>query len=149
MVNISAVVGNEEPAYEGQPSCESDDGVADFGVRYMDLATRTDGAVESICDDDFSPIASELGLTVSGLEVEFILSGLPDESSMKVKIYGDAEETSLIGELEKDDYSYVVARNAVRFELDQIPPSESYVLVEYRVLAEGSQIASDTGEVTP
>ena len=101
MVNISAVVGNQEPAYEGQPSCESDDGVADFGTRYMDLATRTDGAVESICDDDFSPIASELGLTVSGLEVEFILSGLPDESSMKVKICGDAEETSLIGELEK------------------------------------------------
>ena len=109
------------------------------------LATRTDGAVESICDDDFSPIANwDDGLGIRG---RFILSGLPDESSMKVKIYGDAEETSLIGELEKDvDYSYVVARNGA-IQVDQIPPSEAYVLVEYRVLAEGSQIVSDTGEV--
>ena len=115
----------------------------------MDLANRTNGVLESICDEDFSPIASELGLTVSGLEVEFVLSGLPDESSMTVEIYGDAEETSLIAQLERDvDYTYVVARNAIRFEHDQIPPSESYILVEYRVLAEGSEIITDSGEVS-
>ena len=35
------------------------------------MVQRTEGVLESICDNDFSPIAEELGLTASGLEVEF------------------------------------------------------------------------------
>ena len=42
VLNFSAVVGKEVPAYDGQPSCESANGVAAYGLRYLDLATRTE-----------------------------------------------------------------------------------------------------------
>ena len=41
LFNLSAVVGSEEPEFDGDPSCSSDDGVASYGSRYVDLAQRT------------------------------------------------------------------------------------------------------------
>jgi len=154
VVNVSAVVGRDVPAYDGVPSCESSNGSADYGVRYVDLATRTEGALESICDEDFSPIAEELGLTISGLEVEFALSESADESTLEVSLYANEDEESLIGVLVKDtDYTYVVERNALRFELSQVPPPESYLVAEYEILASGAQNtdggAATTGGSTP
>ncbi len=145
VLNFSAVVGKDAPAYDGQPSCESANGVASYGIRYIDLATRTEGALESICSEDFAPIATELGLTISGLELEFILSEPCNEETLVVKLYADATDASLIGELERGvDYTYVPARNALRFEPDQVPPSESYIVAEYDVLEAGSR-RTDTG----
>ena len=146
VLNFSAVVGKEVPAYDGQPSCESANGVAAYGLRYLDLATRTEGALESICDEDFAPIAAELGLTVSGLELEFPLSEPCNEESLVVTLYADQTDESLIGELVRgEDYSFVPARNAIRFEPSQVPPSEAYIVAEYDVLESGTQRNLDTG----
>lgn len=146
VLNFSAVVGKEVPAYDGQPSCESANGVAAYGLRYLDLANRTEGALESICDEDFAPIAAELGLTVSGLELEFPLSEPCNEESLVVTLYGDQTDESLIGELVRgEDYSFVPARNAIRFEPSQVPPSEAYIVAEYDVLESGSRRTLDTG----
>ena len=146
VLNFSAVVGKEVPAYDGQPSCESANGVAAYGLRYLDLATRTEGALESICDEDFAPIAAELGLTISGLELEFPLSEPCNEESLVVTLYADQTDESLIGELVRDeDYSFVPARNAIRFEPSQVPPSEAYIVAEYDVLESGTQRNLDTG----
>jgi Lamin Tail Domain len=145
-VVFSAVVGADPPPYDGVPSCESENGSADYGRRYVDLADRSEGTLESICDEDFSPIAYELGLTVSGLDLEFELSEACDEESLVVRLYETQDEQSLIDELERDvDYSYVVERNTIRFEADQVPPSETWITVEYRVLASGSTV-TDEGE---
>ncbi|MDP6934340.1 MAG: hypothetical protein QGG40_15545, partial [Myxococcota bacterium] len=145
LVNVSAVVGATEPEYEGLASCESENGEAAYGHRYVDLASRTGGALESICDEDFTPIAHELGLTVSGLELEFELSELCDENSLVVSLYATDDDDSFIEELVKDtDYTYVVENNAIRFEQEQLPEAETYIVVEYRILAVGtSQDASD------
>ena len=146
VLNFSAVVGMDVPAYDGQPSCESTNGVAAYGLRYLDLATRTEGALESICDEDFAPIAAELGLTVSGLELEFPLSEACNEQTLVVTLYADQTDESLIGELVRgEDYSFVPARNAIRFEPSQVPPSEAYIVAEYDVLEAGSQRNLDTG----
>lgn len=146
VLNFSAVVGKDVPAYDGQPSCESSNGVAAYGLRYLDLATRTEGALESICDEDFAPIAAELGLTISGLELEFPLSEPCNEESLVVTLYADQTDESLIGELTRgEDYSFVPARNAIRFEPSQVPPSEVYILAEYDVLEAGSRRNLDTG----
>ncbi len=139
LVNLSAVVGVDEPPYDGMPSCESSNGVADWGVRYVDLATRTDGALESICDEDFSPIARELGLTVSGLKVEFELSEPADENSLVVELYDEPDESGFLGELVRDeDYTYDPEANAIRFEEEQVPPSETWIVATYKVLAAGA-----------
>ena len=145
IVNISAVVGKDVPAYDGLFSCESDDGLAAYGVRYVDLASRTEGALESICDSDFSPIAYELGLVISGLLLEFALSDHPDVSTLKVSLYADQTEDSFLKELVKDvDYSYDAEKNVIRFEAEQVPTSETWIVVEYRVLATGASSARST-----
>ena len=133
------------PAYDGQPSCESQDGSASFGVRYVDLASRTGGVLESICDEDFAPIASEVGLLASGLDLEFALRagrrGLP-----VVKLYESQDEESFIRDLVRDEYSFVATRNSILFAPDQVPPSETVIVAEYKVLGSG---ASRTEEEEP
>lgn len=136
MFNISAVVGPQEPEFAGQPSCSSTDGVAYYGKRYIDLANRTEGLVESICAEDFSNLATELGLVLSGLAVEFELSDTPDPTTFKVELYETADLSSFVRELEEGvDWNYILERNAIRFEEDQVPPAEYYILVEYEIQA--------------
>ena len=120
-------------------SCSSTDGMADYGIRYVDLADRTKGLVESICDEDFSPIAQELGLVLSGLATEFELSGFPDETTIEAKLYSTNDEAGFERDLVKDtDFVYIRERNSIRFEEDQVPPAEWYVVVSYRLLASGA-----------
>ncbi len=145
IVNVSAVVGKDEPDYDGLPSCESDNGAATYGSRYVDLTLRTDGALESICDEDFSPIAAELGLLASGLELVFELSQRADPRDLNVSLYGDRSEESFIRELERDvEYTFDADQNAVIFDAAHIPPAENYIVVDYRILATGSQIVEET-----
>ena len=139
LFNISAVVGRDEPEFDWEPSCSSTDGMADYGIRYVDLADRTKGLVESICDEDFSPIAQELGLVLSGLATEFELSGFPDETTIEAKLYSTNDEAGFERDLVKDtDFVYIRERNSIRFEEDQVPPAEWYVVVSYRLLASGA-----------
>ena len=136
ILNFSAVVGSDVPPAAGAPACESSNGVASYGARYIDLASRTDGALESICDEDFSPIASELGLLVSGLELEFVLSLPCDETTLEVSLYADETDDQPIETLELDtDYSFNIANNSISFGPGQVPPSETWIVAEYRVLA--------------
>ncbi len=134
LMNVSAVVGDTPPPFDGEPSCSSDSGNAAYGHRYVDAVTKTEGLVDSICDEDFSPLVSQLGLTLSGLQAEFTLSAYPDLDSMKVGLYATADEESKIRDLTLDvDYTYVEERNAIHFEYEQLPESEQYLLVEYKV----------------
>lgn len=145
LMKVSAVVGMDAPEFPGQPSCTSDDGQAEYGSRWVRMVERTEGLLDSICDEDFSPIAQQLGLTVSGLEVEFALSQACDESSLVVSLYETPEDGGFVRVLEKDlDYAYVAQENKLHFEASQVPPSEWYVVAEYRILAEGT--IRDTGE---
>ena len=145
LMKISAVVGSKEPDFPGQPSCSSVHGAASFGHRYVHLASKTEGQLESICEEDFSKLASELGLLLSGLSLEFELSERPDENSIEVALYETADTRSLIGTLTKDvDYVYVSERNAIRFQEDQIPAPQYFVEVRYNVLATGANTVDNT-----
>ena len=99
--------------------------------------------MESICDEDFSELAQELGLVLSGLSLEFELSERPDENTIEVALYETADSRSLVGTLTKDvDYVYLSDRNAIRFQEDQIPPAQYFIEVRYAVLATGA-VAAD------
>ena len=138
LLTVSAVAGIHPPPYDGALSCESEDGAAEYGARYVDLAARTGGTAQSICDDDFSTLATELGLVASGLELELALSEPASPESLVVRVYDTQDEESLLYEAVQDvDYSYVLERNAIRFGADHAPPSESWISVAYQVLAEG------------
>ena len=54
-------------------------------------------------------------------------------------------ELVVVGELEQGvDYLFVPGRNAIRFEPAHIPPPESTIVAEYKVLA-ASSTNEDTG----
>ena len=146
MLNVSAVVGKDLPPYDGEPSCTSENGIGYYGPKYIELVNRTEGKVESICADDFSPIASELGLVASGLQLEFALSGLPDIETLTVSLYSENNDDSLIGELVRgSDYTYIIENNSVLFTPESLPASETYILAEYKLLPTGAIISEDTG----
>lgn len=134
LMNVSAVIGDRAPEFDGEPSCSSANGEADWGRRYLAAVESTAGLVDSICDDDFSPIVNELGLTLSGLEAEFALSRVPVLSTLKVSIYNDADESSKVGDLTIDvDFTYDEVENSIRFEYGQVPEPQQYILAEYKV----------------
>lgn len=141
MMTISGVVGKDEPPYDGAASCESSNGAAAYGSRYVSVVERTDGVLESICDEDFSPIAAELGLLASGLELVFVLAEPADPEGLTVKLYSERDEDSLLRELERDvDYTFDAEENAIVFDAAHVPPSETYLVVEYRVLPMGASV---------
>ena len=145
LMKVSAVVGSKEPDFADQPSCSSIHGDATFGHRYVHLTSKTEGQLESICDEDFSELAQELGLVLSGLSLEFELSERPDENTIEVALYETADSRSLVGTLTKDvDYVYLSDRNAIRFQEDQIPPAQYFIEVRYAVLATGSVTAEES-----
>ena len=144
MVNVSAVIGKDRPPYAGEPSCVSDNGVGFFGPKYIELVNKTAGSLESICDDDFSAIATELGLVASGLQLEFALSGLPDLETLKVSLFEEATEESFVKEFEyHKDYRYSIENNSIIFEVEALPASETYILAEYKILPAGASITEE------
>ncbi len=140
ILNFSAIVGRDVPPAAGAFACESTNGVASYGARYIDLATRTDGALESICDEDFSPIASELGLLVSGLNLEFALTEPCDETTLEVSLYESRSDPDPYQNLAIDvDYTFNIANNSIVFAAGQVPPSEHWIVAEYQVLARSTE----------
>jgi hypothetical protein len=138
IMNVSAVVGADPPKYDGEYSCETKNGAAVYGSRYVDAVAKTGGLIDSICDEDFSPIVSELGLTLSGLQAEFELSHYPDLETLEVALYATPDTDSKIRDLTLDtDYTYVEERNSIRFEFDQVPDSETYIQAVYKIRSGG------------
>jgi hypothetical protein len=133
---LNAIVGTEPTDSVNDVSCISDDGVAYYAARYIDLAARTGGLVESICEEDYSTIVQNLGLSVSGLEVRFGLSEVPVLESLEVSLYEDRSEDSWIRDLVLgEDFEYVEEDNALLFDQDQVPPPQTFVVAEYRPVA--------------
>lgn len=138
LVSISAVAGVTAPAREDLPACESDAGVAAYGRRYLAGVAMTEGLAESICEEDFAPIISKLGLTLSGLSLEFQLQDWPvlsPKNTLQVSLYdGPERKTDLVRALEVDvDYTYDRVENSIRFSEEQVPPAEWWIIAEYTV----------------
>jgi hypothetical protein len=137
---VSAVVGKEPTTNHIDVSCVSDSGVAYYAQRYIEMASRTDGLVESICEDDFAPVVRELGLTLTGLELKFILSDVPRLDTLKVSLYANEDNDSLVAELERGvEYDYVPDGNFIVFSEEQVPPSEYFIVAKYDPLPEGAR----------
>lgn len=136
---FNAVVGTNPTESHIDISCDSDNGVAYWGQRYMELASRRNGVIESICEEDFSPVVENLGLGISGLESRFTLSLRPILDTLVVKLYEDQDESSLVRELEEGvDFTYEPDGNYLYFSEAQVPPPRYYVTAEYRPAATGT-----------
>jgi len=135
MVNLSAVVADVPPPRDDLPSCSTDNGLGWYGERYLEVAAETEGLIASICEEDFAPMVRDLGLTLSGLEAEFALSGFPRLSTLEVALYEDDENEAKVRDLVPDaDYTYEPDGNLLRFDATQLPPSEMWITAVYEVL---------------
>ena len=139
MVNLSAVVASAPPPRDDLPSCSNENGVGWYGERYLEVAADTEGLISSICEEDFAPMVRDLGLTLSGLEVEFALSGYPNLSTLTVALYEDDDSAAKVRDLEAAvDYTYVADGNLLLFTDDQVPASEMWIAAEYEVLPDSA-----------
>ncbi|MBN2798316.1 MAG: hypothetical protein JXX28_04150 [Deltaproteobacteria bacterium] len=131
-VRLSAVVGIEPPPRDDLPSCESESGVAWYGRRYLEAAALTDGAVESICEEDFAAIAERLSLTFTELQLDFSLSSWPKPGTLVVSLYESEDDDGLIRELVLgEDYTYVADGNKLHFDEAHLPPAGQFVVAKY------------------
>jgi hypothetical protein len=136
IVNLSAVIGKDPPPREDYPACESDNGIAYFGEKYIAAVNETQGLIESICEPDFAPIISKLGLTLSGLSADFELSEYPQLETLTVKLYETDDTDSFVRDLQCGvDFTYVADSNVLHFEEEQLPPSQYIFVAEYEVRA--------------
>jgi hypothetical protein len=137
---LNGVVGTQPTDTSNDISCSSDNGVAYFGARYVELSSRTGGVIESICEEDFSPVVRNLGLSISGLDVTFTLRKRPVLTTLVVKLFEDRSKDSFVRELEiGTDYDYIEEGNYLQFKPEQVPPPEYVITAEYRPLSSGSQ----------
>lgn len=144
---VNSLVGIQPTDDPLDVSCESEDGVAYYASRYIELSARTGGLSESICADDFQPVVQNLGLQISGLDLRFTLKDFPILDTLEVGLYEEADEEALVRRLERGtDFTYDPEDNAIVFDEDQIPPAEYYIQARYRPLASGS--APDVGQDT-
>jgi hypothetical protein len=126
LLNVSAVVGD---APNGCPP--GDEPIAEAGLRYLDLAARTGGAQDSICNDDFTPIVRELGLVISGLNNRFPLTRLPRLSTLTMEIRRmsdgrDVDPASFV-------WVYDDLDNSIVFNPSTVPQPGHEVIIRYQV----------------
>ena len=89
------------------------------GLRYAETATRTGGAIESVCATDFVPLLQDVVGRAFSPQTRFPLSGTPDASGVTVTVNG----TPATG------WVYDPVSNSVIFAIP--PPAGALIVVTY------------------
>lgn len=130
---LSAVVG-ELPA-----GCASPYAAADPAERYLAIAQFTGGLTDSICRQDFSETMKHLALNALGLTDTFVLTAIPEPSSIEVR-----REGVLLHEREQNGWQYDAGQNAIIMDGYAIPGPGEGIEVRYFGWL-GNEEAEDTG----
>ncbi len=124
MLRCWAIVGDEPNG------CQTNDGSADPGRRYIQVANATDGRFHSICDQEFAQAMQDIGHTAFSLRVQFFLSRVADPGSVTVRVAGrDVPQQGNGG----PNWEYDPDSNSVIFMAeDEIPQPGDQVEITYR-----------------
>jgi len=115
-----AIVGADR---QGNPdACQSDDGAADAGRRYIDVARRTNGTVYSICEANYAAGLRDIANSAFGLPVQFFLSRPAARASIAVEVDG---------QMRANGWSYDEESNSVVFEEATVPQPGQRIRVTY------------------
>lgn len=114
LLSFSAIVGPSNLA-----SCPT---ASSSGTRYIELAQKTGGVVESICTQNWSDSLKKISSSAFGLARRFPLNAQPGEvSSIEVEVNGQ-QVTS---------WSYEPSSNSILFEEGAAPPAGAAIDVTY------------------
>lgn len=128
LVSVSGIVGTEDP------ECSGPGGSADYGARYIEIARRTSGITESICNASWSVALQKLGLVAFGYKSRFILSSEPDLGSLHVFIDENPNDTEPPIEIPQGPlWTFTPDANAVDFSPLAVPPAGAKIDVQYTV----------------
>ncbi len=116
---FSAVVG------EAPLGCFSQEGSAEAGTRYLQVAADSGGSHASICSDDFAPLLENLGAVGVEYPLRFPLQAEPDPESVRV---------SLGGVLQEEGWTLELVPAAIVFDVP--PDPEERIDVQYRLESE-------------
>jgi len=125
MVLASAIVG---------PSIIDDCEDTVPGTRYISIAENMGGIQGNICDEDFSDIMDEMGLSVSGVRSSFQLSNNPKEGTLQVFVGEDEEDTGswdAVIEDEVDGWTFDDETLYLTFHGASVPPRGTIITVKY------------------
>ena len=115
LMHASAIVG--PPG-----GCQSNNGSADSGNRYIEVVEATNGSWHSICAEDFGPALETIGNRAFGLRVQFFLSRVADPATIVVTVEG-AEQA--------DGWLYDEESNSVVFDEATTPEPGQAVSITY------------------
>lgn len=127
LFSASAIVGRNPPPFP----CNGPGGEAFYGGRYIQLATATNGVVESICLANWGQTLANIGATTFGLRRQFTLSSNPAPSTIQVQVNGTViPATGAAGAVH---WTYDETDNVITFEPDSTPAAGAAVKVTYAV----------------
>ncbi len=98
---------------------------AGYGERYIEMAARLNGEVESICAKDFSSVVASVGADQIVLQNRFRLSRVPLEDTLLVQVNGDLVQSGV-------DWLYNSSQQAIIFFQTSTPAYQSVIQVTYQ-----------------
>jgi len=127
-LTVSSIVGPEVEA-----SC--DDTVN--GSRYRALAGAFGGIEGNICDQDFTGIMEDLGVSASGIRNAFGLSYPAVAETIEVYV----DETQVLADA-TNGWTYDASTYYITFADAAIPPRDSVIVVNYEIATAGTDTGS-------
>ncbi len=109
--------------------CTGQWGLAEPGVRYVDMVDMSGGLFQSICEDDWSVMMQELGEYLFAPRRSFVLSRTADPATILVNVDG-----AFVPEAGSNGWTFTAEFNAIWFGDNAVPPYGSTVQVFYTAL---------------
>lgn len=105
--------------------------------RYIEVAGALNGRHESICEEDWSTLMTNLGLDSLGLKVEYFLSRAADANTLSVCVRNggpndsNCQNVSQTSEGASNGYFYDSNSNSIVFNPASVPPRGARIEVNY------------------
>ncbi|MBW1807676.1 MAG: hypothetical protein JRJ87_05730 [Deltaproteobacteria bacterium] len=105
------------------PTCTGVFCFAEPATRYIKLAQLTNGAIETICQEDFSEAMLRISGVSTGFRRKFELNQVPADSA-EIEVFVDSQQVSI-------GWNWEPEKNSVVFDESFAPPPYSLVEIRY------------------
>lgn len=136
LLHVSSIAGDVPGG------CNSNNGSAEAGQRYKEVANRTAGVFGSICDASFATTLQAIGNRAFGQRSQFFLTRQPDRAQpFTVRSYtneaacdADSANTggTVVAENPNSGYTYDAMSNSIIFAPQATPPRGTCLKVKYK-----------------
>jgi hypothetical protein len=98
------------------------------GLRWIELAQRSGGLVQPICDTDLGKAVSNISQRIVEMLTDFPINGKPKVETIKVRVDGVVVPRS-----RENGWDYIPELNVIRFFGNFVPGATSRIFVDYEL----------------